>query len=289
MQKQTASIELIGYYVSVLLIVAMSLFNQAAAGASIDEQGEALQQKLKLLDSIINKGATSKKLRSSDNLEARQLLKQAEELYALALANIDKGDFNATSDIINKAIRALTSASSKTKGTRDSTSAERTRYQELLDVIETLQENVDLTFENPVDLEQITKMKKEASVLTEQDDYRQANKILDSAYQVISTAISDNIRDKTVLYNLDFKDSKEEYAYEYRRYQGNRELVMTMLNQHEDSPTRKLIVRYTDLADSTLKRAQDIADNKHHDKALKVVEQANKDLARAMGMLGLRF
>lgn len=289
MQKQTASIDRTGHYFSILLIAAIFLISQTAFGASIDNQAKVLQQKLSLLDSMINKGATSKKVRNSDNQEAKQLLKQAEDLYALARANIDKGDYSETGAIINEAIRALSSASAKAKGSKGSTASERSRYQELLSVIETLQENVDLTFENPIDLEKIGAMKKQANALTRSDDYKKAIKILDSAYQIIATAISENVQDKTITYSLDFKDSKDEYEYEHRRYDGNRELVMTMLNQRKESPTRKLIVRYTELADSTLKRAEDYAINKQHDEALKVVEQANKDLSRAMGMLGLRF
>jgi tetratricopeptide (TPR) repeat protein len=289
MHKQTTSIGRVGYYVSLSLIVALSLFNQNVLGASNDPQGKVLLQKLEMLDSMIKDGSTGKKIRASDNQEARQLLKQAEELYALARASIDRGDLNGTHDIIDDAIRALSSASSEARILKGSSYSERSRYQELLNVIDTLQENVDLTVENPVDLEKIKQMKSNADTLAKQDSYRKAIKVLDSAYQIIAIAISENIQDTTVLYSLDFKDSKEEYEYEYRRYHGNLELVVTMLNQREESPTRRLIIRYTDLAESTLKRAEDLAASKQHEEALKVVEQANRDLSRAMGMLGLRF
>lgn len=289
MRIQTASIHLFARYLSVTLLMAMLLISGTVASSTDDKQGQVLQQKLNLLDSMINRGSSSKKVRNSTNEEAKQLLKQAEDLYALARENLDNGNIDDAGKIINEAIRAISSASAKAKGKKGTTPVDRSRYQELQNVIDSLLETVDLTFENPVDLEQIDEMRQQAITLTKKDNYPKAIKTLDQAYQIIATAISENVRTKTVVYSLDFKDSQDEYEYEHRRYKGNRELVTTMLNERQESPTRKLIVRYTELADNTLKRAEQLAVNSAHDEALKVVEQANRDLARAMGMLGLRF
>lgn len=289
MRKLTASFHFIANGIPVALVMALLLVSIPAGSNTEDKKGQILKQKLYLLDNMINKGSPSKKVRSSDNVEAKQLLQRAEELYVLARDNIENGNTAETGKIINEAIRAITSAGAKTKGSVGSNPAERARYRELLDVINSLQESIDLTFENPTDLEQINQMKQQALELSKSDRYAESNKILNSAYQMIATSIADNLRSNTVVYSLDFKDSRDEYEYEQRRYNGNRELVSMMLDQRKESPTRKLIERYTQMADKTLQQAQQHADNNQHDDALKVVEQANKDLSRAMGMLGLQF
>lgn len=289
MQKQTASLHFFAHFLCAVLILAWSSFSGTAIANTDDKHGQVLQQKLNLLDSMINRGSTSKKVRNSDNEEAKRLLRQAEDLYALARENIHNGNLDETGKIINEAIRAISSAGAKAKGKKGTTPAERSRYKELQNVIDSLLESVDLTFENPIDLEQINEMRQQALQHTKKDHYSKAIKVLDNAYQIIATAISENVRDKTIVYSLDFKDSRDEYEYEHRRYTGNRELVTTMLNERQETPTRKLIVRYSELADKTLKHAEQLASNNDHDEALKVVEQANKDLSRAMGMLGLRF
>ena len=276
-------------YFTVVLMLAMQPLQGNVLVSSADKQQKILQQKLFLLNNMITKGSTSKKIRKSGNLEAMQLLQKAEALYALANESIQQGDTEDAGQIINDAIRAISAAGSKAKGEKGSTAAERSRYKEILSNIESLQDSVENDLTSNVDLDPVFRLKKQANALTERDNYKQAIKKLNSAYQYIVTEISGNVKNTTVVYSLDFKTSKDEYDYEHRRYQGNRELITRMLFEYEDNPTRKLIVRYTEQADSTLKKAETLADVENHDEAVHLMEKANRELSRSLGMLGLRF
>ena len=275
--------------IPVLLLFTFVSPGSSALASSPEKQQKVLQQKLFLLNNMINKGSASRKIRESGNDEAIQLLRKAEALYALANESIQEGKTEDAGQIINDAIRSLSAASSKAKGEKGSTAAERSRYKELLSNIESLQDSVENDLTSNVDLDPVIKLKKQAKNLTGGDNYKQAIKKLNSAYQYIVTEISGNVQNSTVVYSLDFKNSQEEYEYEYRRYEGNRDLVSRMLLEYEDSPTRKLIVRYTEQADNTMKKAEALANDTNHDEAIHLMEKANRELSRSLGMLGLRF
>jgi tetratricopeptide (TPR) repeat protein len=271
------------------LIISISLCGLPMASADTDKQQKVLQQKLALLNNMLTRGSTVKKIKDSANSEALSLLKQAEDLYKIANDSINEGNSENVSDVINDAIRKISAAAAKAKGQSGSTAAERSRYQELLGNINSLRTSAENDFTTNIDLDPVDKLKQEARALTDKDDYTQALKKLNSAYQYIVTQMADNVSVTTVVYRLDFKTPKDEYEYELRRYNDNRELVSRMLFEHEKNPTRMLIERYTEQADKTLELAMNHASEDKHDDALQTIEKANKELKRSMGMLGLNF
>ena len=271
------------------LVLAAFLGLTSTAMADSDKAQKVLQQKLSLLHNMMTRGTTASKIRDSGNEEALNLLKQAQDLYKIADTSIQQGNTEDVSQIINDAIRKISAAAAKAKGQTGSTAAERSRYQELLGNINSLQTSAENDFTTNIDLAPVNKFKDEAHTLTQKDEYAEALKKLNSAYQYIVTKMADNVTSTTVVYRLDFKTSKDEYEYELRRYNDNRELVDRMLFEHEKNPTRLLIERYTEQADKTLALAMNHATQDQHDDALRTIEKANKELKRSMGMLGLNF
>ena len=270
-------------------LVAVVLSLGSETHADTDHQQKVLQQKLSLLHNMLNRGSTVKKIRDSGNAEALTLLKQAEDLYKIADDSIQQGQVANVGDVINDAIRKISASAAKARGQTGSTAAERSRYQELLGNVDSLYTAALNDFTTNIDLDPVIRFREEAQALTDKDDYAEALKKLNSAYQYIVNQMADSVTTKTVVYNLDFKTSKDEYEYELRRYNDNRDLVSRLLFEHEKNPTRMLIERYTEQADKTFQLAQNHASQDQHDEALQTIERANRELKRSMGMLGLNF
>lgn len=272
-----------------LLIFSTALHVPVANCAADPKQEKVLQQKLYLLDNMINRGSAVKHIRAGNNHEAQSELRRAEEFFDLARESLKDKQYPEVAELINKAIRSISSARSMVKGEGGSSAADRNRYRELLKNIESLEQGISLEAKDKLDQDKVSDLKKQAAKETKSDQYTLANKLLDEAYQLISTAIATSIQQTTVVYDLNFSFPQEEYEYELNRYTGNRELVTMMLEQRKDSGTGKLVARYAQQADATKSSAEKMAKQENYGVAISIMEQASKQLKRAMNMLGLRF
>ncbi len=248
-----------------------------------------LEQKLLLLDSMINSGKGAKQIRSSKNPEVQQLLLRAEELFSMAKGSLTHDEYEEASREINDAIRAISSARSRAKGQGGSTLVERQRYRELLDNIASMEESIRGNSEISVDQDRIDQLRQRAAALIKKDQYSEANKQLDEAYQMTVSAVAAGHHNKTVVYSLDFASPQEEYEYEKNRYRGNQELVTLMMEKRATTPTKRMIEGYISKAQQTFGEAHSVADSGDYSEALREMEKANSELGRAMKMLGIRF
>lgn len=170
-----------------------------------------------------------------------------------------------------------------------STLVERSRYRELQQAISAFRGRLSAEQQATIDNQRLDALVAEAEQLTQQDHYRQANRRLNEAYQIVVAAVSGGYTGNTVVYSLDFATPEAEYEYERQRFQGNHTLVQTLLQQRPDSPSNSLVNRYVEQAIETRDQARQQAESGAHDQALATMEEAARQLKRAMGMLGLRF
>lgn len=250
---------------------------------------KVLEQKLQLLEQMINGGKGAQQLHSSANPEVQALLQQAEELMQMATGSLKRNEYDDAGTEINDAIRALTSARAKAKGERGSTLSERQHYRELLTNIASMEQAIQANPAITINQPRIDQLRHRAADLIKKDQYGEAIKQLDEAYQMTVTALALGHHNKTVVYALNFASAKEEYEYERNRYRGNQELVTLMLDQRPSSPTKRMIEGYVSKAQHTFGEAHAASDSGAHTEALKIIERANSELSRAMKMLGINF
>ena len=272
-----------------LLLLGLLLSQPLIAATTPQKAANVLNQKLMLLDNMLSRSATGRKLQASGDKEIGMLLEQTRELMVIARQALQEGDAEAAGEAINGALKSFDSAKAIFNRRSASTLLERSRYSELLASIESFRGTLHGDAANNLDQQELQGLLNRANELTRSDDYAGASALLNQANQLIIGAVSSGYSTGTVVYSLDFKSPKEEYEYEVRRYQDNLQLIDTMLNRRGESPTTKLVTRYVGRAGETRQQAVLLAGNGQYQQALTTMEQAGDQLKRAMGMLGINF
>ena len=111
--------------------------------------------------------------------------------------------------------------------------------------------------------------------------------MLSQAYEKTVTAVALTRDKQTVVYSLNFETAADEYAYEVRRFDGNRMIVDTMLHNRKEGSVSELVTKYVAEAEGVRELAQADAVAGEYEVAVEKMEQADKHLKRAMRLLGI--
>jgi len=255
--------------------------NEALAN---DKQKEMLNQKFALLDSMLNRSSSTNKILTGDNEEAKELVAQTKMRVVEAHSNFDAGDLDGAEQGINDALKLFYSAKATARKSQSSTMVQRSRYQELLQAIELLRELND----SPLPPDTVDLLS-QARQHTQRDDYRQANKLLSRAYELLSADTAKAFDMKTVVYSLEFATPREEYEYELRRHDSSKKLISFMRERNNREGLDQILERY-------LQAARDLEDSAHieaqrgdYPQAIQSMEKAGSEMQRALRVLGARL
>lgn len=265
----------------------ISLGSQAAA-LPVGEY-DLLERKQALIGTMVQPGPTLQRIEESANPQAVAQLKQAQQLHQQANQWLTAGDMTQAKESSNQALLAITSALALARQTSGPSPADRKRYQVLSDGLASLEKSMHANADITIERAKFSSLKQQAERLQQANDYRQANNMLVQAYEMAALAVSTANQQKTVVVSLDFATPKDEYDYEDRRYQGNRDLVEVMLKRQADSPTYPLVRQGMGRADKTRQQAHIQVSNGEYTQAITTMEQASEQLSKAMGMLGIQF
>ena len=246
-----------------------------------------LKQKLHLIDNMLNRSKNSDKIKQSANSQAIELIHEARDFHLQAQENIDKQSLDAAEKDIDNALRSIDSANAIINKNPSSTLVERSRYQQLLDGIHSLQSS--MTNNGSIADKNKAKLAK-ASTYAKNDNYSKAIQILNIVYQDIVQAVSSGYKNKKeVVYSLDLNTPKDEYIYENNRYESNLKLINSIMNQSKKESIKKLATNYIQSAKSNYLRADKEALNGEFITAIKTIEGANKKLRQASTLFGIQF
>ena len=235
------------------LVLLMALAGYSPSHAELDTQRDTneqlVRQKVMLVESMLERSASSKAIMESDNQEAKELLNEAKELAGIAKENLANGQLESAGEGIDEALKTLSAASSVMKKRKKSALVLRTRYKELSEGIDSFRQALDPGIEFEIESE-IDPLLSDAKVMADANDYAGANKLLSQAYEKTVTAVA-LARDKqTVVYSLNFETAADEYDYEIRRFNGNRMIVDMMLEKRKVGSLSELVMKYVADAES---------------------------------------
>ena len=261
---------------------------QGVAAVPTDER-TLLERKQALIGTMLRPGPTVKKISDSGNSLAKEKLKQARKLHQQAELLIAAGDLAKAKQSSNQALLTITSALSLARKGAGPSAADKKRYQVLSSGLASLEKNIQADPGVSINQGQLSRLKLQAARAQKSNDYRKANNLLVQAYEMAVAAVSSANQKKTVVVSLDFDTPKDEYEYEAKRYQGNRELVETVLKRQQPTSTHKLVRQGMGRADKTRNKAKQQASNGDYSQAISTMEQASEQLSKMMAMLGIRF
>ncbi len=138
------------------------------------------------------------------------------------------------------------------------------------------------------DKNEVEKLKASATKSAKQGDYLKANQDLEKAQRMITVALHKMLNNQTIVYDLNFETAEEEYDYELKRFAGYEELIPIAVEQKKPAEGAKKLM------ESFLKKGQDLRDravNKaksgDYPTAIAMLQDATKDVRRALRMIGV--
>jgi hypothetical protein len=264
---------------------------QAADAAPADGKQRLIEQKMRLVESLVQSPAAKKAAAESGGLvsEGEQLLNDARQALAA-------GDLDTAAKSLDAALKATSKASARhAQGSAFSESAQRASLADLQEQVKTYRASiVDLGRDSSKAAEakslltQVDFLAAEGDKLAQGQRLAEANKKFADAYKLAVEGLSRLRSGQTVTMSLKFDTPADEYAYEQKRYGSNEILVdMMQADGKAQGSTAAMVTQFVGEARRLKAQAAQEASSGQHGVAVKTMEQAVQQLTRALQVMGV--
>ncbi len=271
---------------------------KASAKSSKPEVTVAMvNQKLMFADMLVN-SAASARVKASDNEEAKQMQLKAESLVVQAKDQLKAGNNQDAFANAEQGLAMLKDAARLVPSEEEITVLKE-NYKELLHSIENFKQSHAESYQRMLkaggeksavdyDKKQVTLFMDEAQNLANKNDYVNANKNLEQAQHIITSAIQKMLNSQTIVYDLNFETPQEEYEYELKRFGGYEELIPIAVEQKSPNEgTKKLMESFVEKGQKMRSIAMDTAKAGDYPRAIAMLQDATKEIRRALRMVGV--
>lgn len=271
-------------------LIPLLLIPVLAWGGSTPEQ---LLMKFDYAESVLMKSEGSRRVDASSNDAAKAKLEQARELYRVARKAYGEGRSDEAEKGLNESLRQATSATQMVPSQSSLNQQLRDRYNDLLRQVKGYQDwHVDYKGLDPHEKEDQRKLEAElarAQLLGEQEQYQQANELLNNMLGILITKTNVAIGSKTVTYDLNFASQEEEYRYEKDRNLEYERLIPIALTQKQPAEAMKgLMDKMIDKALVLRKEAESAFAAKKHEDAIARMHESTEQFQNALKVVGVR-
>jgi len=241
---------------------------------------------------MLNSPEMLKRMESSDDPLAKELLARAAENYLEMDEYFDRGQFLEAEAIIDYVLRDLSAASQLLSVSNRKKSVYLKSIEQLDSFV--LPEWKQLTNEEneflQTTLKQIKNLREEAVRHAQAQAFDEATELLTQAYRLKSTLIEKLQHEQTVIYDLAFDSVDEEYDYLNKRTYHYLELVEYALLQEKPAPqTRKLVDDYIYRSVVNLQAAENFKSQDKHKDAISSLDKSIKQLSSVLKLLGINI
>jgi hypothetical protein len=288
-----------------VLLAALALATTAAAADGPEEQRAAVErerlqqraaveQKLKLADSMINRSAGARRVGASGNQEALRLLAEARAAFAGSRAALDAGNLGAADELAAESLRQLRLAVRLVpeSGAVEAEQA-RARYARLLGAVQTFQasqiHSAGRAAVTQPEMERVRELVRRAQEAAGMTDFSEASRTLDqaaavvleSAPRLLATAGASTGGTGTAA-----------LAAASARYQSYEDLAGIVVARANVAPERERALQAAvERARGLNIRAQDLGLSNRDDEAMTAVQEAItvvREALRAAGVISLQ-
>ncbi len=265
----------------------------ALAQAGGDQRSALVKQKLLLLDSLLNSGKI-KQLQDGGSDDTKKQLAKASQLRDEARALQGAGNHPAAEKAADLALRTVSSASAAAvSAPLLDPKIQLTQNAELAEQVGAYSASIAESWINKGKrrdprLGQLDRMLAEAGKLTATGRHGDTNRLLTEAYRLAVATVSELRAGETVVIDLKFATPADEYEYEQKRNRSHEMLVEMRIQEGKaDGPVRDKVERY--MAENRQLRTQAEAQAKagEHGAAIKSLEEATRQLVRALLATGM--
>jgi hypothetical protein len=266
----------------------------AEPSADLEQKQRLTEQKLKLVEMMIEAPATKSRIATGDP-EISALIETSRTLTQQAKLALSAKNYSQATQQLDEALRYVFKINSRASNSTANEENQKQKFHDfsqqiasyraaLLDMIK----NSDNAEAAKKLLRRIDHLSDEARQLHNVGKLAESNNKMADAYKLAVTEISQLRAGQEVVMALKFATSADEFEYELKRYQSNEILVRMMVNEgRADGDRRKLIDEYLHDAGRLNEEAQISAKNNNYKNAVAVMEKSNGQLNRALQTMGI--
>lgn len=269
---------------------------QPAGPARAPVSSQIVEQKIAMIDKVLNQSPVAARVLTSQNELARRHFTSARELLSHAQALSARGLLRGADSLLNEAIWEISRAQQLVPDPGSQQAGERVRFGQLEDSVAALQRTalIALPPASGRQGESAERIAARANALVEQavalaraDRYIEANKQLDQALVLLLKDASARLAGHTIVYDRRFADRREEFDFELDRHRSFERLVPLALVEFRPAPEALVLVeRYVAQARELRERGEAQV-GRDAMAAIKNVVDGTDSLRRALQAAGL--
>lgn len=276
-----------------LLCLALALPAMAQTAPDPEQQRRLAEQKLKLVEMLVNAPAAKAAAASKDG-DSAALIERGRSLLATAREALAAQRYPEAASALDEALRSVSKANSRNAGGL-SDSVQKQRLQDMSEQVATyrgalvdMQKHPKTGGEATAALGRVDALAEEAKRLATAGRLGDANKKMAESYKLAVEEISRLRSGEVVTLSLKFNSPVEEFAYEQKRVQSNEILVNMMIaDGRADGDKRRLVDGFVQEAGRLKSEAAGHAMNSKHKEAVEAMEKAFTQLNRALQSMGV--
>jgi hypothetical protein len=265
----------------------MALATLAAA-----EDRDALERRMSSVATLIDSSSAARQIESSGVAAAREKRDNARLIHREAVATLKTGDATNAARLLDQATREMMNGARLAKPEQVQGDKDRRDFDARMDsarALLTAQQRITAEKGNGPEAREATQRIEQAIAqadkLAASGQITQARPLLDRAYLSARVSIESMRRGDTLVRSLTFANKREEYAYEIDRNDTHRMLVNLVLAERRD--VGPVVQPLLDKAAGLRKDAEAQAQRGEHDGAIKTLEDATRELIKAVRAGGI--
>lgn len=269
---------------------------QGPAAGDTEQKRRLVEQKIKLIEAMVNSPAAQKAAESGDP-EVPALVARSRSATQVAKTALAEDRLDDASRAADEALKSAAGASRRlsSRGGALSESVQRRNFQELREQIAAYRASVaelsgDASLGAPARelLARIDSQTSESVKLAEAGRWGDANRKLAEAYKDTAQGIAKLRAGHEVVLSLKFETPADELAYEQRRFHSSEIMVDKLMGESRvDGDRRRLVDGFVDRGRKLKEQADSLAGSGNHKDAIALMEQANTQLNRALQVMGV--
>jgi len=276
------------------------VLSSATEPSGIDAGATEKEVKQKLsYAALVAMSKPAKRVQASGHAEANLLLKEFQELLAQAEQYQAEGKNSQAMASIDEALRKMSTASQMVPSERV-IEEQRQRYQGMLKLVEDQRKiHQDLYgrtlktrgAEEAIDYDRKTVdgLLAQAATRADAGDYEKAIDLLQQADKSVTSAVNLMMDSQTVVYELNIDTPEGEYQYEKNRYLGYVDLIPVAIEEKQPNKGQRMLFDgFVNKAAAMSSKAEEFAAEGKYPEGIRVMQEATKQVKRALLMLGVK-
>jgi hypothetical protein len=275
------------------LCLALAAPTAAQTGADPEHPRRLAEQKLKLVEMLVNAPAARAAAESKDG-EVAGLIERSRNLLGRAREALAAQRHAEAATALDEALRSVSKANSRNAGGL-SDSVQKQRLDDMSEQVATYRGSLVEMGKHPKSgaeaqaaLLRVDTLAEEGRRLATAGRLGDANKKMAESYKLAVEEISRLRAGEVVTLSLKFNSPAEEFAYEQKRVQSNEILVNMMIAEgRADGDKRRMVDGFVQEAGRHKSDAAGHAMNNKHKEAVESMEKAFAQLNRALQTMGV--